>query len=278
MSAGGTLRELLRAKPAEGAILPEIDPASTPGIKDRSHAEDETGDLAKKMGELQERLFVEGARPLLVILQAMDTGGKDGTIAHVFRAMNPAGVDVATFKAPTEEERAHGFLWRIRRRLPAPGQVIIFNRSHYEDVLVPRVHELVPEDVWSARYEQINAFEAEVVAAGTVIVKLFLHISYEEQRERLLARLDDPSKHWTFDVRDLDERARWLDYQAAYEDAIARCHTPDAPWYVIPADHKWYRNRAVATLIVETLEAMDPQYPPPDLDVDALRARLLPST
>jgi PPK2 family polyphosphate:nucleotide phosphotransferase len=276
MSHPPTIRDLLRVDPEGGAILPGIDPGGTPGVKDREVADAARDDLSERMHGLQERLFVEGRRSVLVVLQAMDTGGKDGTIEHVFGTMNPSGVDVASFKKPTEEELAHHFLWRIERRLPAPGQIMIFNRSHYEDVLIVRVHGLVPEEVWSGRFDEINAFEAKVVAAGTTLVKCFLHISYDEQRERLLARLDDPDKHWKFNEADIDERARWADYQAAYEDAIRRCSTEDAPWYVIPADRKWYRNWAVASLLAETLEAMDPSYPRPDLDVEALRARLAP--
>ena len=276
MNDGPSMRDLLRVDPDAGAILPGIDPAGTPGVKDRETAEAGRAELSERIHGLQERLFVEDRRSVLVVLQAMDTGGKDGTIEHVFGTMNPAGVDVAAFKKPTEEELAHHFLWRIERRLPAPGQIMIFNRSHYEDVLIVRVHALVPEDVWRGRFDEIDAFEARVAASGTTIVKCFLHISYEEQRERLLARLDDPDKHWKFNEADIDERARWADYQAAYEDAIRRCSTEAAPWYVVPADRKWYRNWAVASLLAESLEEMDPSYPRPELDVDALKARLAP--
>ncbi len=212
----------------------------------------------------------------MLVLQGMDTSGKGGTIGHVVSSMNPAGVDVAAFKNPTDEELAHDFLWRIERRLPDPGEIVVFDRSHYEDVLVVRVHELVDESTWRARYDRINAFERRVIGAGTTIVKCFLHISYDEQRERLLARLDDPTKHWKFRERDIEERALWQDYMAAYDDAIAHCSTDEAPWFVIPADHKWYRNWAVGTILVETLERMDPRYPPADLDVPALKARLAP--
>ena len=190
--------------------------------------------------------------------------------------MNPAGVDVASFKKPTDEELQHDFLWRIERRLPAAGQVMVFDRSHYEDVLIVRVRSLVPEAVWRPRYREIVEFEERVAAAGTTIVKCMLHISYDEQRERLLARLDDPEKHWKFHEGDLEERRRWQDYQAAYEEAIRECSTDAAPWFVVPSDRKWYRNWAVSSLLVETLEAMDPQLPRPDLDVDALKAQLQP--
>ncbi len=276
MSAGRSLRDRLRVAPGASAVLPGIDTRSTPGVKDRKEAESARPALAERLHSLQERLFVEGTRSVLVVLQAMDTGGKDGTIEHVFGTMNPAGLDVAAFKKPTEEELAHPFLWRIERRLPAPGQIMIFNRSHYEDVLVVRVHSLVPEDVWVARYDEIIAFEAKAIAAGTTVVKCFLHISYEEQRERLLARLDDPAKQWKFKEGDIDERAFWADYQAAYEDVLRRCSTDAAPWYVIPADRKWYRNWAVASLLAETLEELDPAYPRPTLDVARLKERLAP--
>jgi PPK2 family polyphosphate:nucleotide phosphotransferase len=271
-----SIRESLRAGPGGGLVLPSVDPRGTPGVRSRSDADDATPPLMELLSDLQERLWVAKERSLLVVLQAMDTGGKDGTISHVFRAMNPQGIEVASFKAPTDEELAHHFLWRIERRLPAPGEVVIFNRSHYEDVLVVRVHALVPEDVWSGRYEEINVWETEVASAGTEIVKCFLHISYDEQRERLLARLDDPAKRWKFNEGDIDERSRWNDYQAAYEDAIVRCSTEVAPWYVIPADRKWYRNWAVASLIAETLVEMDLEYPVPELDIGRLRARLAP--
>lgn len=253
-----------------------VDADSTPGVEDRDEAESELRDLTEKLEGLQERLWAEGSRSLLVVLQGMDTSGKGGTLEHVVSSMNPAGVDVASFKKPTDEELAHHFLWRIEKRLPRPGEVVVFDRSHYEDVLVVRVHGLAEEGVWRARYDEINDFERRVTAAGTTIVKCFLHISYDEQRERLLARLDDPSKHWKFREGDIDERALWKDYMAAYDEAIARCSTDAAPWFVIPADRKWYRNWAVATLLVETLERMDPRYPSTNLDVPALKARLAP--
>ena len=268
--------DLLRADVGAGAILPGIDTRSTPGVKDREAAEAEMPALADRLDDLQERLWVEGTRSLLVVLQGMDTSGKGGTLRHVFSAMNPAGVEVAAFKKPTEEELAHHFLWRIERRLPVPGEVMVFDRSHYEDVLVVRVRSLVPEEVWRGRFEEIRAFEERVAATGTAIVKCMLHISYDEQRERLLARLDDPAKHWKFNEGDIEERFLWQDYQAAYEDAIRECSTEAAPWYVIPADRKWYRNWAISKLLAETLERMDPRLPQPDLDVEALKARLVP--
>jgi PPK2 family polyphosphate:nucleotide phosphotransferase len=232
--------------------------------------------LAERLEDLQERLWVEGMRSVLVVLQGMDTSGKGGTVRHVISEMNPAGVDVTSFKKPTEEELAHHFLWRIERELPAAGEIVVFDRSHYEDVLVVRVRSLVPESVWRPRYEEIVDFEERVAAGGTAIVKCMLHISYDEQRERLLARLDDPTKHWKFNEGDLEERTRWQAYQAAYEDAIRECSTDTTPWYVVPADRKWYRNWAISQLLVATLERLDPQRPTPDLDVESLKERLQP--
>jgi PPK2 family polyphosphate:nucleotide phosphotransferase len=270
-----SVTQLLRPH-LSGDIVAGIDPRSTPGVGDREAAEGEMPALAERLDELQERLWVEGIRSLLVVLQGMDTSGKGGTIRHVFSAMHPAGVEVSSFKKPTDEELAHHFLWRIERKLPAPGEIMVFDRSHYEDVLIVRVRSLVPEPVWRPRYAEIVDLEQRVAAAGTTIVKCMLHISYEEQRERLLARLDDPSKHWKFNEGDLEERARWKDYMAAYDDAIRECSTEVAPWYVIPADRKWYRNWAISKLLVETLERMDPRFPQPELDVEALKARLEP--
>jgi PPK2 family polyphosphate:nucleotide phosphotransferase len=276
MTSDDRISALLRADATGAAILPGLDTRATPGVEDRETAEAEMPELADRLDDLQERLWVEGARSLLVVLQGMDTSGKGGTVRHVFSAMNPAGLEVTSFKKPTEEELAHHFLWRIERKLPVPGEVMVFDRSHYEDVLVARVRSLVPEEVWRARYDEINEFEERVTAAGTTIVKCMLHISYDEQRERLLARLDDPDKHWKFNEGDIEERRLWPAYQAAYEDAIRECSTEIAPWHVIPADRKWYRNWAISKLLVETLERIDPKLPRPDLDVDALRERLRP--
>lgn len=210
---------------------------------------------------LQERLWAEHKQSLLIVLQATDTGGKDGTIRHVLRGVNPQGCRVWSFKEPSAEELDHDFLWRVHQRTPARGMMTVFNRSQYEDVLVVRVHDIVPEKVWQTRYDQINNFERMLVQNNTTIVKFFLHISREEQQERLQARLDEPDKHWKFMKSDLNDRALWDNYQEAYADAIARCSTEYAPWYVIPADRKWYRNVAVAQTIADTLEAMDPQFP-----------------
>lgn len=229
---------------------------------------------------LQERLFAEstagGTRSVLLVLQGMDTAGKGGTTNHVVGTFGPIGVEYTAFKKPTNEELSHDFLWRIDRRVPPAGHVGVFDRSHYEDVLVVRVHDLVPKSEWETRYDRINEWEAGIAARGVRIVKCFLHISYATQRERLLARLADPTKLWKFNTGDVDERAHWSEYVAAYEAALTRCNTEVAPWYVVPADDKAYRNWAVSELLREVLEEIDPQYPQPDLDVEHLRARLAP--
>ncbi|MBQ1072287.1 hypothetical protein KBX06_03770 [Micromonospora sp. C31] len=220
-------------------------------------------------------LAAAGGRRVLLVLQAMDCGGKDGTVKRVAGAMNPLGLHVRSFGPPTPEELRHDFLWRIRRALPPPGYVGVFNRSHYEDVLVARVESLVPESIWRARYDEINAFEREQADAGVVLVKVLLHISYAEQGRRLLERLDEPRKHWKYDPSDIDARARWDDYQAAYAEALSRCGTDAAPWYVVPADRKWFRDWAVAHLLRETFDTLDLGYPPAGFDVRHERERLL---
>ena len=250
--------------PGSSVALSTVDPGSTvhaPG--DKATTETELAPLSDTLFDLQDRLWAEGARSLLVVLQAMDTGGKDGTIRHVFRGVNPQGVRVTAFKAPSEEERRHDFLWRAHRATPAAGEIAIFNRSHYEDVLIVRVHSMVPEKVWRSRYDAIVDFERHLAEAGTTIVKFWLHISPEEQKKRLQARLDDAAKRWKFNPGDLDERKLWPDYQAAAEEMLERTSTDVAPWYVVPADHKWYRNWVVSHVLIETLEAMDPRYPRP---------------
>jgi PPK2 family polyphosphate:nucleotide phosphotransferase len=235
---------------------------------------------AKLLAGLQERLWAEstqgGNRRILLLLQGMDTAGKGGVTEHVVGTFGPIGVQYTAFKKPTPEELRHDFLWRIRRHLPPPGVVGVFDRSQYEDVLVVRVHNLVPETEWEARYDKINAFEKRLAAQGTTIIKCFLHISYDTQRERLLARLANKNKHWKFNEGDIAERAHWNEYVAAYEAALTRCNTEAAPWYVVPADDKEYRNWAVAELMREALGELDPKYPRPDLDVPALRKRLAP--
>jgi PPK2 family polyphosphate:nucleotide phosphotransferase len=211
---------------------------------------------------------------VLLVLQGMDTSGKGGTVKHVVGQADPAGVNVVAFRAPTAEERRRGFLWRIRRRLPEPGKVAVFDRSHYEDVVAARVRGAVDRATWSRRYAQINRFEERLAADGTLIVKCFLHISPEEQRERLLARLDDPTKQWKYRPEDLDDRALWDDFTRAYGDALERCGTDAAPWYVVPADRKWYRNWAVSRLLIERLEELGLGWPAPDYDVEEQKARL----
>ena len=275
-----SLRELLAVPPGP-VTLAGYDSAATPLAASKKGGKPKLPtDDADELAELQERLYAEatvgGRRSVLLVLQGMDTSGKGGTTDHVVSSMRPTGVRYTSFKAPTDEERKHDFLWRIRQRVPVPGIVGVFDRSHYEDVLIVRVHNLVPEDEWEARYEQINAFEAELAAAGTTIVKCFLHISYDTQRERLLARLDKPEKRWKFNEADIDERQRWTDYMTAYEVMLERCSTPAAPWYVVPADSKKYRNWAVGHLLLETMRELNPQFPQPALDLDALRARLEP--
>jgi PPK2 family polyphosphate:nucleotide phosphotransferase len=233
-----------------------------------------------KLRGLQECLWAEstagGTRSVLLVLQGIDTAGKGGVTEHVVGTFRPIGVQYTAFKKPTPEEAAHHFLWRIRHRLPTPGVVGVFDRSHYEDVLVPRVHKLVPETEWRARYGEINKFEADISASGTTLIKCFLHISFDTQRERLLRRLERPDKHWKFNEADLEERARWADYTAAFEDMLENCNTDVAPWYVIPSDSKKYRNWAVGELLRETLEELNPKYPQPDLDVEEFKKRLQP--
>jgi PPK2 family polyphosphate:nucleotide phosphotransferase len=270
-----SVRERLRAPTSPGArfSLSAIDPGATAGMSKAKAARDVAKEAAR-LSELQERLYAEGKRSVLLVLQGTDTSGKDGTVAHVIRAMNPQGCRITSFKQPNAEERRHGFLWRIRRALPPPRYVGVFNRSHYEDVGIVRVHHLVPDRVWRARYAQINTFERQLARRGTTIVKVFLHISFEEQQRRLLARLDDPTKRWKFDPKDVAERDYWRSYTTAYSDAIKRCSTAVAPWYVVPADSKWYRNWAVARLLIETLEEMNPQYPDPKLPTKKLKSRI----
>jgi PPK2 family polyphosphate:nucleotide phosphotransferase len=269
------LRTLLRAELRDGRFrMVDVDPDSTPGLKKRKRAKKELEAAHENLFNLQERLFAENKRAVLIVLQAMDTGGKDGTITHVMGNLNPQGVHITSFKAPTPEEKRHGFLWRVRRNLPEPGVVGIFNRSQYEDVLIARVHAFADLKVIERRYDLINRFEKEVDKSGTKIIKLCLHIGYEEQRRRLMDRLQNPDKHWKFKENDIDERAYWDDYQSAYGIAITRCSTQWAPWYIIPANDKDYRNWAVSKILTETLEEMDPQYPHPRLDVPRLVKRL----
>lgn len=221
--------------------------------------------ITERLAELQETLYAEHRHKVLIVLQAMDTGGKDGTIRHVMGGFDAVGVRIASFKKPTQTELDHDYLWRVHAEAPAAGEIVVFNRSHYEDVLVVRVHELVPAAVWKKRYDQINEFERMLAENGTTILKFFLHISKDEQRERLQARIDDPTKRWKFNHGDLDERKLWDDYQAAYRDVLSKTSTAWAPWYVVPANKKWYRNYVVGSVIADALESLDMKYPQPDL-------------
>ncbi|REF96715.1 PPK2 family polyphosphate:nucleotide phosphotransferase [Asanoa ferruginea] len=284
------MRSLLRVG-SEGPDVPvdltAIDPQSTPGLPGRKvtgsdpklWARGEVERIGAELATQQEMLFAQGTvepelgRSVLLVLQAMDCGGKDGAVKRVAGAMNPLGLHIKAFGPPTPEERRHDFLWRIRKALPPAGYVGVFNRSHYEDVLVVRVMGLAPESVWRPRYKKINDFERRLVDSGTAVVKVMLHISHDEQRERLLSRLDDPTKQWKFNPDDLEARARWDDYQEAYAEALARC-SDAAPWHVLPANRKWYRDWALAHLLRETFADLKLSYPKPEYDVDAQRRRL----
>lgn len=262
-----------RVAPGEGVQLKDFDPGYKGGSTDKKDALEKVAKLRDKMGELQQRLFAERKRSLLVCLQALDAGGKDGVIKHVIGCMNPDGCRVANFKEPSQEELAHDFLWRIEAQMPRKGEVAIFNRSHYEDVLIVRVHNLVPKKIWSKRYDEINDFERRHAENGTRILKFFLNISKEEQLQRFEQRLDDPTKRWKISESDYAEREYWEDYRTAYEDAIARCNSDESPWFVIPADHKWFRDLAVSEIIVSTLESMDIQVPQPTVNIEDIRRK-----
>ncbi len=242
--------------------LSRSNPEDTGGLEDKKSAKKRLKKLHKKLSKQQEKLYAQGKHSVLIVLQAMDTGGKDSTIRRVFGPLNPQGVRVASFKVPTPEEKAHDYLWRIHRQTPTRGMIRIFNRSHYEDVLVVRVHELASPSAIEQRYDQINAFERHLVENGTTILKFMLHISKTEQKDRLQRRLDRPDKHWKFDAGDLKERNRWNSYMEAFEIALSRCSTPFAPWYVIPANHKWSRDVMIADIVLETLKKLDLSYPP----------------
>lgn len=252
-----------RVDPDRKSPLKRVETDDTGPFKCQEDAAEGIEENRQQIAALQTILYAEGKRSLLVVLQGMDTSGKDGTIRHVFSGVNPQGCSVASFKAPSALELGHDYLWRYHLRTPARGMITIFNRSHYESVLVERVHGIAPKEVWSERYEQINEFERMLSSEGTMILKCFLHISRKEQKERLEKRLADPDRNWKFDVQDLKERELWKDYQEAYEDALLRCSTKRAPWYIIPADKKWFRNWLVSDLIRRALESMDLHYPPP---------------
>jgi PPK2 family polyphosphate:nucleotide phosphotransferase len=263
--------EPFRVDPGGAVRLTDRDPRDTGTFDGGKDAGKEAHDeLGAHLEALQNLLYADGRHRLLVVLQAMDTGGKDGTIRHVFRHTNPAGVHVAAFKRPTEEELAHDYLWRIHPHTPADGHISIFNRSHYEDVLVVRVHDLVPKERWRRRYDHIAAWEQQLSDEGTTVRKFFLHISRQEQAERLQARVDSPDKRWKFAMADLAERKLWDDYQAAYEEMLNRTSTEASPWYVVPADRKWFRNLVVSQVLVETLESLELAYPEPEEGVEGV--------
>jgi len=260
-----------RVSPGAEVRLLEHDPDSKDGfVGGKTEGKAALPALRHQLAELQDKLWAESRNRLLVVLQAMDTGGKDGTISHVFKGANPQGVQVASFGPPTELELAHDYLWRVHPHVPRNGFITIFNRSHYEDVLVVRVRDLVPEERWRKRYQHINDFERLLTEEGTTIVKLFLHISPEEQRQRLQARLDDPSKRWKFRQGDLDDRKLWPKFQTAYEEMLTRTSTQNSPWYVVPANRKWYRNLVVSSILINALRGMDCRFPEPEMELEGL--------
>ena len=258
-----------RVKPGSAVDLDEWDPNDTSGFDgDKGDGKEAALALVGKLEILQELLYAEGKHKLLVVLQAMDAGGKDGTIRHVFDGVNPQGVKVASFKVPTPVELAHDYLWRVHPHVPGKGEVVIFNRSHYEDVLVVRVHELVPKEVWGRRYEQINAFEKMLADEGTTILKFFLNIDKDEQKQRFEERLKDPTKQWKFSMGDVEERKLWPQYMQAYADMLSKTSTKWAPWYIVPSNRKWFRNLVISTTIVKTLEGLKMKYPEPEEGLD----------
>jgi PPK2 family polyphosphate:nucleotide phosphotransferase len=261
--------DIYRVKPGTQVDLSQWDPNDKALFdKSKSAGREALVEYNGRLEALQELLYAEGKRRVLVVLQAMDTGGKDGVIRHVFNGVNPQGVKVANFKVPTAKELAHDYLWRIHQETPGKGEIVIFNRSHYEDVLVVRVRNLVPPEVWGRRYAHINDFERMLAEEGTTILKFFLHISKDEQKARLQSRLDEPEKHWKFNVGDLEDRALWDDYMHAYETVLSETSTEWAPWYIVPANRKWYRNLVISDVLVETLEGFDMRYPEPAGNLD----------
>ena len=258
-------------KPGENVDLSKWDANDTSEFKGgKQQGLEEVGRLNAELEKYQEVLYAEHKHKVLIVLQGMDTSGKDGVIRRVFDGVNPQGVRVASFKAPTEEELDHDYLWRIHKQVPGKGEMVIFNRSHYEDVLVVRVHNIVPAQVWKKRYEQINAFERHLAENGTTLLKFYLHIDMDEQKRRLQARLDDPTKHWKFRPGDLEERKLWREYAGAYEDALGKTSTDQAPWYVIPANRKWYRDLVISSVLVETLRNLDMKYPESQENLDGV--------
>lgn len=265
-------RKQFLVDPTKQLLLGDIDPNDTGGIASKSEAGTLTDQYRDQMEAEQFLLYADGRQSLLVVLQALDAAGKDGVIRHVFSAMNPQGTRVHGFKQPTPIEAAHDFLWRAHKQVPADGEVVIFNRSHYEDVLVVRVHNLVPENIWSQRYDKINEFERLLTENGTKILKFFLHISPEEQLERFKKRLDDPKRHWKISDSDYSERKFWPQYIEAYQEALTKTSTPHAPWYVIPANNKWFRNLAISQIIADTLKDMQLELPPTHVNIEEIKA------
>ncbi|HEX7308575.1 PPK2 family polyphosphate kinase [Lentzea sp.] len=266
-----SVRDALRLDEVD---LSTLDPAGRPiGPKNKKEAADDLAATGTELDGLQEALYAEGTRSVLLVLQGMDTSGKGGVVSHVVGLVNPQGVHIASFKKPTAAELRHHYLWRIRKALPEKGRIGAFDRSHYEDVLVPKVERLITAAELRGRYREINAFERELTESGTTLIKCFLHISPEVQKERLLARLDDPRKNWKYNPSDIDVRSKWSKYQDAYTQALRNCS--DVPWYAVPSDRKWYRNWAISRLLLETLREMDPKFPPPAYDLEAEKARLV---
>jgi PPK2 family polyphosphate:nucleotide phosphotransferase len=261
----------LRVKPGKKVKLKHYDADDTLGWEKGDKTDEVLDKTLDRMDSLQYLLYAEGKRALLIVLQGLDAAGKDGTIRHVMSRVNPQGCQVASFKQPTPLEEKHDFLWRIHRRVPAAGMIGIFNRSHYEDVLITRVHNLVPKDVWSKRYKLINRFEEQLTDSKVTILKFFLHISKDEQKKRFMERIDDPKKCWKLSEADFNERKFWDDYTGAYEEALEKCSTDDAPWFVIPANKKWFRNLAVSRIITETLEGMKLKFPDPTVNVKKIK-------
>ena len=269
MAATSPATPAVRVQPGASLRLADIDPNRTDPFPDKKKARKRLKALRKQLNDYQENLYAEHRQSLLLVFQAIDTGGKDGTIRNLLTGVNPAGVEVAAFKAPNKEELDHDFLWRIHARTPGRGHIGVFNRSHYEDVLVTRVHGLIEPHTWQQRYLDINNFEQLLTRSGTRVIKFFLHISKEEQAHRLQARLDNPAKRWKFEPDDLKERKLWDAYQTAFQEALAACSTPECPWYVIPANHKWARDLAIAEIVVAALAEMNPQPPAATFDVAA---------
>jgi PPK2 family polyphosphate:nucleotide phosphotransferase len=264
-------RERFLVQPGSKVDLSGVKAGYRAGLKKKKDGKPMLEKYTQRLAELQYLMYAEGKRSLLIVLQAMDAGGKDGTVNHVFAAMNPQGCRVAGFKQPTPEEADHDFLWRIHRQAPKKGEVVIFNRSHYEDVLVVRVHNLAPHSVWSKRYDRINEFETLLAEHETTILKFYLHISPDEQLKRFKSRIDDPAKHWKISDADYKERSYWDTYMAAFADALGQCSTKHAPWYVIPANHKWFRNLAISQIVCDTLEDLDMSFPDPSVDIEQIQ-------